>query len=210
MYEKANLNVQNYSKEVKMNVIFLSCSLTVAAICVDILFNQKKSFMKYFTLLLLVMGTLYTMRAHATEMFPVELMINPGDEDYIKPEWSIARKCREHGYYMHKYYHEAEKKTWFLPEYDDIEKAKTCFSTAVATAVPPHNITKVIAIAIGLFTKYGLDCIDRYQEVSHLLNRSIYHADMYLFYLDMLPDDCVLPRGYIVIHNHVDEEDYHD
>jgi len=188
-----------------MNVLFLSCFLTSAVFCLDVLFKHKKSFIKYFTVLLIVLGTFYTMRAHATEMLYEKHLINPGDEDYIKPEWSIPRKCREHGYYMNKYYHEAEKKTWYLPEYDDIEKAKLCFSTAVATAVPPHNVTKIIGIAVGLFTKYGLDCIDRYQEVTDLLHRSIYHADMYLFYLNMLPDECVLPKGYVVIHEHTDD-----
>lgn len=139
---------------------------------------------------LLYLGMFFTTRAHAgITSFNPEYLIYEGDEDYVNPKWPIKIKCREHGYWMRKYYAKAKDITWYLPNYDDREKGKTCFATAIALAMPPNNIPKIIAVAVGLFSKYGLDCIDSFAEVNHYLHRAGYHAEMYEFYCDIMPED---------------------
>jgi hypothetical protein len=138
----------------------------------------------------MALGIFYTSRAHASiNPYEIECMIFEGDEDYVNPKWDIEYKCSSHGYWMRTYYFKAQKITWYLPNYDDIEKGKLCFSTAIALALPPNNIPKIIAIAAGLFTKYGLDCIDSFHEVQHYLYRAKYHAEMFEFFLDLIPED---------------------
>jgi hypothetical protein len=154
--------------------------------------SQEKVRIFNYTLaiILLCLGLFYTTRAHAsTSPFDIECVIFEGDEDYVNPKWDIKYKCREHGYWMRTYYFKAEKMTWYLPNYDDKEKGKACFATAIALAMPPNNIPKIIGVAIGLFTKYGLDCIDSFAEVNHYLHRAGYHAEMYQFFCDIMPED---------------------
>jgi hypothetical protein len=142
---------------------------------------------------LVILGFFFTFRAHAEIPFKTafnpEYLINQGDEDYVNPALSMDKKCSHHAYWMKTYYWKAKDITWYLPNYDDQEKAKLCYSTAVALAVPPNNIAKVIVVAAGLFTKYGLDCIESFHEVSHLVHRAAYHAEMYEFYCDLIPED---------------------
>lgn len=141
-------------------------------------------------IILICLGMFFTCRAHAaTFPFNMEYLINPGDEDYIDPKHDFSQKCIRHAYWSRKYFQKAQDITWYMPNYDDRELAKTCFSTAFATAMPPHNLSKVIIVAIGLFTKYGLDCMDSFHEVNHYLHRAAYHSEMYDFYLELVPED---------------------
>ncbi len=145
------------------------------------------------TAILFLLGIFFYTRADAGSInsidFNPEFLINASDEDYINPQSTIVKKCRQHGYWMTHYYNKSKQITWYLPNYDDRELGKMCFSTAVATAIPPNNIPKIIAVAIGLFTKYGLDCIDSFHEANHYIHRAGYHADMFSFYCDMIPED---------------------
>ncbi len=150
--------------------------------------------MKLFTYIivaiLMILGIFFSTRAHASLInFNPEYLIYEGDEDYVNPKWDIRDKCREHGYWMRKYYEKSKAITWYLPNYDDREKGKACFATAISLAMPPHNIPKIIAVAVGLFAKYGLDCIDSFAEVNHYLHRAGYHAEMYEFYCEIMPED---------------------
>ncbi len=150
--------------------------------------------MKLFTYItvaiLLILGIFFTTRAHAgITSFNPEYLIFEGDEDYVNPKWNIKDKCSLHGYWMRMYYLKSQKLTWYLPNYDDKEKGKACFATAIALAMPPNDIPKIIVVAVGLFTKYGLDCIDSFAEVNHYLHRAGYHAEMFEFYCELMPED---------------------
>lgn len=141
-------------------------------------------------IILIGLGIFYTNRAHASiNPFEIECMIFEGDEDYVEPDQPIRHKCIDHYHWMIKYFNKASEITWYLPNYDDKEKGKACFATAISLAMPPNNLPKIIAVAVGLFTKYGLDCIDSFAEVNHYLHRAGYHAEMYEFYLGILEGD---------------------
>ncbi len=172
----------------------------------DILNDSKQHVTRYIIIFLLMMGTLYCTRCNAGEISDYQCMINPGDEDFVPADLPLYSKYMKHRLYMEKYYYYAQERTWYLPDYTDKEKASLCFSSAVALAVPPNSISKIIAIALGLFTKYGLDCIDGYHEINHYLCRAKYHADMQEFYWEIIMKSG-MSKAYVVIHTHVDEED---
>lgn len=181
--------------------IFYTTALTAMIALIDTMIEKK--FFKYLVFFFLIAGFFYTQKANAIEFHESTMMIYPGDEDYVNPSWNVEKKYIHHAIFMNKYFQKSKDIVWFMPSYNDSEKAKMCFATAVSLSVPPHNVPKIIAIVLGLFTQYGLDCIDAFHEANHYLHRANYHAEMCSFYYDMIPEeggDEEYCRGYRVEH----------
>jgi hypothetical protein len=157
-----------------------------------------KVFTLFLTLDLIGLGCFYTCSAHAMPIIDREIMIYPGDEDYVNPKWPIEEKCFKHSIHMREWFEKSKKIVWYMPSKEDSEKGKLCFATAVAVATPPHNYAKLIGVTITIFVQYGLDCIDAFHEANHCLHRAKYHAEMYEFYLGLIPDDYKVARRYVV------------
>ncbi len=197
--------------------------ITSIVIIADIFTSGKKLLTKYFIIFFLVLGMGYTYRAHAdvnssnilTEyhvgFHNIEYLISPNDPDYVDPRLPVWKKFMLHIKFAKSNYDEAEDYVWWhiSDKYDDKEKAKLCFEAVLCGGLPIHPLGKAIGITLLLFKEYGLDCIDRYAYVNHLLNKAAYHVEMYEFYNEFEDGgmDDVCEKGYVVIHNHVDEED---
>lgn len=154
----------------------------------DLMNNAIKKIWAYLFVFFMTLGMLYTFNISASNMeyFYVKCMIYEDDEDYVDPDEDEWTKCEHHLKFAAKYYMDAQKITWFLPEYSDKEKAKLCFSSVCIGAAPAPAYIKFIAITLNLFSQYGLDCIDRYQQVTNILHRAQYHAEMFMFYDEIL------------------------
>jgi len=89
---------------------------------------------------------------------------------------------------------------WCLPDYDDLEKTKLCFTTAMSGLAPGDPKIKMAVMFLTFMTQCGLDVIDRYQEVMYNANRAQYHYDMYVFYVETL-ENLKKPKRYVIIQN---------
>jgi len=109
-------------------------------------------------------------------------------------ECTLSKKDRQ--YYQEKIkfhrdngdrtYRDAKNKCWWLPDLSDREKAKYCFSTAVALIAPNDPKSKLIGATLTLLLQYGLDCMDEWNYIQNKLHWSEYHYEMMEFYQEVL------------------------
>lgn len=145
-------------------------------------------------LFLLCLGGFFLFRGHCHAdcmsiqqqyIFDRNCLIYPGDDDYVDPSLATYHKFRKHRDHAIEFFVLAEETAWYLPDYDDKDMAKLCFTTSLALYAPVDVVSKVIAASLAVFSEYGLHTIDRWNQVQHCLHRAIYHADMMQFYYEI-------------------------
>ena len=75
-------------------------------------------------------------------------------------------------------YNEAKDKCWYLPDISDRDKARYCFTSAIATIGSYTPSTKLIACVTSLLLQYGLDAMDEWNYIQNKLYWSAYHFDL--------------------------------
>lgn len=75
-------------------------------------------------------------------------------------------------------YEDAKTKAWYMPNLSDREKAKYCFTSAIATMGSATLTTKLVVAVASLLAQYGLDCQDEYEYITTKLYWSQYHLEM--------------------------------
>ena len=75
---------------------------------------------------------------------------------------------------------------WYLPNYNDLQLAKTLYCTALAGIAANDPRAKAAAMFLCLLGQYGLDVMDRYQEVASLGHQANYHFEMYVFFCNLV------------------------
>lgn len=96
-------------------------------------------------------------------------------------EFCISEISR-HEWNGRKFLKDAEERCWMFPDTSSRDKAKYCFSAAMAAAVPGTPMTRIIAGLLVLFGQYGLDCMDEIEAIEKDLMRSQYHFEMKEFF----------------------------
>ena len=79
-----------------------------------------------------------------------------------------------------------EELYWYLPNYNDLQLAKTCYCTALAGIAAGDPKAKAAAMFLCLIGQYGLDVMDRYQTVSSLGHQAQHHYDLYIFFANLV------------------------
>ena len=169
----------------------------------DIFHEGKTHLIKYVTILLLVMGVLYTMKANADEPIYYSKDYEEYD-DSIDPEDDMWIKWMMHGVHGKELFWRAQCITWYMPITDDTTMARNAFVTAMA-GLPSYDInSKICSMVLAYLTQYGLDAMEKYKVVNNYLNRARYHFEMYDFYEYIMENEG--PKSYRVEHWHVDED----
>lgn len=174
---------------------------------IDAYSKQKKSFTYYLTIFFLVAGMGFLFASETENDFrnqQMEKLIEPPNaKKEIQSILIRMSLCRKHSYTKKdkKYYQEKEKfhqkegkkcffnaknKIWYLPDLDDREKARYCFTSAITSALPADPRAKVIGVILQLVLQYGLDCMDEYNYIQNQLQWSQYHFEMNDFYSSVL------------------------
>jgi hypothetical protein len=83
-------------------------------------------------------------------------------------------------------YEYTKRKVWWLPSVSNKEKARYCYTTAIATLGAGSPYSKIVAVTLSLLLQYGLDCIDEWDEISEKFYWMKYHFEMAEFYQDVL------------------------
>lgn len=195
-----------------MNPVANSVVLTSVLVIIDICSERKRTFSKYLLIFMLFLGITYTFKANAEEYvndpLRYDLLFRQYVEEYedeIDPDECMFEKWRLHGIHGKKLYKRAQCIVWYLPNTDDSELAKSAFITAMS-GIPNASVTgKICTMTLTYLTQYGLDCMEKYKLVNNYLHRAEYHFEMHEFYEQVM--DQALPKGYVVIHKHVDEDE---
>ena len=96
------------------------------------------------------------------------------------------KKIQFHEKEAKRTYNDAKNRCWWLPNINDRDKAKYCFTTAIA-AIPANTPQSRIIMAILTFmTQYGLDCIDEWNYIQNKLHWCQYHYKQKELYEDVL------------------------
>lgn len=80
----------------------------------------------------------------------------------------------------------AEESCWYLPEVSDSDKAKYCFTSAMAMAAPGTPMSKIIGVILVGLTNYGLDVLEGTEETEKWLMKAEYHFEMKEFFEGVL------------------------
>lgn len=164
--------------------------------------NQEKVRIFNYTLaiILLCLGLFFTCRGHASSLdFDNEFLVQEGDEDYVNLSLPIERRCAKHFSWAQRHYDKSKRISWYLPDYNDRDKAETCFVLAAGSLVPGDPWTKIVTLTITYMTKYGLDCMANFHEMNHYMYRAKYHVEMYEFYLEILKNEGKQPQFMISV-----------
>jgi hypothetical protein len=75
-------------------------------------------------------------------------------------------------------YEDAKSKCWYLPNIEDREKARYCFTTSIAAVGNANAYCKLVAMVSSLLLQYGLDCMDEWDYIKTKLYWSSYHFEL--------------------------------
>lgn len=83
-------------------------------------------------------------------------------------------------------YNDAKDRCWWLPNISHREKARYCFTSAIAAIGSPTPQTKLVATITNLLMNYGLDVMDEWNYINNKLYWSAYHFEMCDHYSSIL------------------------
>ena len=83
-------------------------------------------------------------------------------------------------------YEDAKSKCWYLPNINDREKAKYCFTSAIATIGSSSPTAKLVVAISSLLTQYGIDCLSEWEYIENKLYWSNYHFEMCDHYYQLI------------------------
>lgn len=134
---------------------------------------------------LFFLGIFYLTRAHSTlhdDIYQLRhtAALNAEQRQYFVLE--INHHEREAKAYLKK----AEQTCWYFPTLDDQEKARYCFTSAMAMAAPGTPWSKIIAAVLVGITNYGLDVLEQSELTEEYLRKAEYHFEMKEFFEGVL------------------------
>lgn len=178
-------------------VVFLEAlALTGVIFVVKSFFSEKHRIFDYVAVCLLLMGCLYFMqgKAEAAMFIPNAEIEIRSMQHLLSPEAKLtpaqkkyySDKIKFHAENAVRCYEAAKAKCWYLPDINDREKAKYCFTTLITTFPAGTPQSKIIAAITSFLIQYGLDCIDEWHYIQNKLYWAEYHFEMYEFYSDVV------------------------
>lgn len=178
---------------------------------IDAYSRQKKNFLCYVTIFLIVSGMGYLFSSEIEhnikeydryiplDLYPpppnankkiakikMRMLLCRNKSPTKKDKKYYERKEKFHSTEANRYYIHAKQKMWYLPDLDDREKARYCFTSAVTTAMPGDPRAKIVGVVLQFFLQYGLDCIYEWNYIQNQLYWAAYHFEMADFYFEVL------------------------
>lgn len=179
-----------------MKILIESTILTGIFFVINVAFKQKHN-LKFYTIYFFAMlATIYlfTSKAEASEFVPncqIEMKAMTFGLHHYE---NLTQEERE--YYWNKIqfhereakrtYNDAKNRCWWLPDLNERDKAKYCFTTAMSTVPAGTPQSKIIMAIMTLLTQYGLDCMEEWSYIQNKLYWSQYHYEQKEFYEDVL------------------------
>lgn len=97
-----------------------------------------------------------------------------------------AKKLNMHKENALRTFNNIKETCWWLPNLNDREKARYCFTTLVASLPAGTPQSKIIASLASFLAQYGLDCLEQWNYLSEQLYWCQYHNEMIEFYSNVL------------------------
>ena len=85
-----------------------------------------------------------------------------------------------------KAYEAAKNRAWWLPDLDDREKARYCFTSSIALLGCASPCGRLLAAISTLFVQYGLDAMDEWHYIQGKLYDSQSHFELCDYYAGLL------------------------
>ena len=101
-----------------------------------------------------------------------------------KAKWQEAYE--NHMFHAKRTYEDAKEKCWYLPRVNDRDKARYCFTTAIATVGSTSPTGRLVAAVTTFLVQYGLDSMDEWDYIQEKLHWSEYHFDMCDHYQNLI------------------------
>lgn len=192
-----------------MRELIQAAFVTSIIFIADMITDTKKKFYTYVIIFLLIAGIGFTFsKGFAAEVEFLEkvhfsstnfvrnaqIEIEVLKESFASPNFALDINQRlyyqqlieHHRIEGDKAYIESKEKCWWLPNLTDREKARYCYTTALAGIATGTPGSKIVVMTITLLGQYGLDCIDEWHKIKTLLHSSQYHYEMMEFYQNVL------------------------
>lgn len=111
-------------------------------------------------------------------------------EKYVSLTSAQTNEYKKYIEYHHDkavgYFCDAEEICWYLPDVDDKESARYCFTAAIALLASGSPISKACAAVLTTMTNYGLDAMEDWNMMKTLIHKAQYHSEMEQFYAELL------------------------
>lgn len=175
-----------------MTTIFLWPAIaTLVLVSMELVWMKRKNspryFITFFSILLAISSFFFIAKAEAADLkkIPNHKFWALADSEYIK--YNNAYHSHVEG--GHYFFEEANKLTWFISNRTDRKYAEELFRLGVLTAVSLGDWKIIVGNIIVSLAERGMDAYSVYNDMNLLLNESLYHFEMALFYLDILMRD---------------------
>lgn len=131
------------------------------------------------------LGLFFLCRCDASHSEALEYLRYQAPLNYDQREYFI-RQVDHHERMGQHYYKKAEDSCMFLPALPDRDKARYCFTSAMAMAAPGTPMSKIISAILVALTQYGLDCLEQTEITENWLLKAEYHFEMKEFFEGVL------------------------
>ncbi len=160
--------------------LIAASGITAIFFLVDAWCKQKKNFIYYLLifLLILIANLIFPHQVHAARPKPKYLTHVQKIDFRQKRDESKANAERT--------YRDAKDRCWWLPNVDDRNMARHCFEVALASLNPGTPQSKLVCMLLVALGEYSWYCWDEWEYIENKLKWSAYHWDMYEFYCDVL------------------------
>jgi hypothetical protein len=178
-----------------IEAILEAAFITSAIYAVGILTKHKMKTSVYCFLFLvfLIVAMFYGPSLHAevpnakVEIRQIRAYLNSLETKLSKEDKKFYQdKVRFHQNNGERCEQDAKNKCWWLPDFEDRENAKYCW-TAIGTIITPADPkSKFIALLVEALIYYGINAIDEWVYIKNKLHWSEYHYEMMEFYQEVL------------------------
>jgi hypothetical protein len=143
-----------------------------------------KNFTCVLTLILFMVGLLFTMKMCAEPIYELEKTYAIKEIDLE----NFQMNCWNHYRYQKKLaldiLRNLEEHSILYPPSSDREKATAFFQAAISSLSSADPRAKLTVIFLSLVTSYGMVIIDQYHQMAHQYYDAQYHMNLADFYLD--------------------------
>ncbi len=125
------------------------------------------------------------------------------DDEYLYAKRTLTYSARDHqpsrekisewqkDYDFHlkegiRCYNEAKEKCWYLPDISERDKARYCFTTAVASIGNHTPCFRLVSMVTTLLLQYSLDSMSEWNSIQNKLYWSSYHFELCDHYYNLI------------------------
>lgn len=189
--DKTKFKISNECDMSTLIVLAESAAFIGALYIINHFFGGKHNYSRYWTAFLLMCAILFLFKseAHANATWDryvydyYNLDFNALSDNERKLCVQQMDKCERMGKY---HYNLAKDRSWWLPNISDRDKARHCFTGAVANLATFTPQSKIIAAIAWFMTSYGLACLDEWNYINDNLMQSQAWWESYEFYKSAL------------------------